>query len=171
MTPDASGTAPRPVDAEIRVEGAAASPGIAIGQVYLFSAPRLHVESREILATEAPEEMTRFERACERSVRELRKVATFAREKLGEASAEIFEAQIMVLEDSSMHASVRNLITRDHHSADYAVATAVGAIRRRMESSPSEYLRERASDISTFRTACCAICSRPAPSRESRLVG
>src|SRR5229473_3221649 len=45
------------------------------------------------------EEIERVLRAIEKSSKELNKILLFARQKVGDAKARIFEAQIMVLED------------------------------------------------------------------------
>jgi phosphoenolpyruvate-protein phosphotransferase (PTS system enzyme I) len=133
---------------EVVMEGIGVSPGIAIGKALVLASSEREVEPSSIEEDSIPGELARFKAAVERSKRELRKVAMYAREKLGETSADIFEAQIMVLDDEAMHEIVHGLITSERHRADYAVQTALGSIRRRMEGSASEYLRERAGDIS-----------------------
>jgi phosphoenolpyruvate-protein phosphotransferase (PTS system enzyme I) len=133
---------------ELRLSASGVSPGIAIAPAFVFAAPELLDEPRPVSESEIPVETKRFEQARHQSVRELRKIATFAREKLGEASAEIFEAQILALTDTAMDEAVTKMIASERIGADHAIRLALGSIRRRMESSGSDYLRERAGDIS-----------------------
>jgi phosphoenolpyruvate-protein phosphotransferase (PTS system enzyme I) len=150
VTPmDAPATSPlSPPAGEVRFDGSGVAPGIAIGPAYIYAAPAFSAEPARIAPEAAGEEVVRFGRAVRRAERELRKIATFAREKLGASSADIFEAQILVLLDAAMHEEVEGLVRREHHRAEYAVQTVLGGIRRRMEASPNEYLRDRAGDIS-----------------------
>lgn len=133
---------------ERRFVGSGVSPGIAIGPAFVFAAPEIDDGPREVDAAAVAEEIQRFEQARTRAIRELRKIATFAREKLGDTSAGIFEAQILTLEDSAMREGVSGLIAAKKTGADHAIRETLGAIRRRLEGSSSEYLRERAGDIS-----------------------
>jgi len=132
---------------EIRREGAGVSPGIAIAQALVYSVPEFSAQAETLDPGAAPEEISRFERAIGRAERELRKISTVAREKLGEASAEIFEAQIMLLHDPTIGQRVRSLIEEEHRTAEFAIQHALRATRRRMEASANEYLRDRAGDI------------------------
>lgn len=137
------------------VEGVGVAPGIAIGPALVFSIPSFRTDAPP---EEAPEEamagargpdaeLERFERAVSRSLRELNKITTFAREKLGESSADIFHAQALVLQDPALHAEVRQLIHDEGQAADYAVQQALDHIRQQMEGGASERMRDRASDL------------------------
>src|SRR5690606_16056062 len=102
---------------------------------------------RQVDDDSAEEEVARFERAVQRAERELNKIATFAREKLGESSADIFQAQTLVLRDQALHDEVAALIRDENYGADFAAQTVLDRIRQRMEGSTNEYLRERANDL------------------------
>lgn len=132
---------------EYVVEGVGASPGITIAPALVYFVPEFSADVVSIPEENIEDEIARFERARTRAERELRKVTTFAREKLGEASAQIFEAQIMLLRDPTVEGAVIASIRNEHHTADYAIQNAFGSFRRRMEASSSEMLRERAGDI------------------------
>src|SRR5690554_700363 len=93
---------PDPHDADVRaaqargeervVEGEGVAPGIAIGPALVFASPSFRAAPDEPAHTDterADDEVERFERAVQRSLRELNKITTFAREKLGESSADI----------------------------------------------------------------------------------
>lgn len=134
------------------VEGVGVSPGIAIGPALVFASPSFPpaapaAEGSRAEDVRAEDEVERFERAAQRSLRELNKITTFAREKLGESSADIFQAQALVLQDPALHAEVAAMIHERGVGADHAVHEALGRIRQRMEGSASAFMRERASDL------------------------
>ena len=129
------------------VEGIGVAPGIAIGPAYLYARAAFEVEERHIEGEELEDETKRFERAVSRSERDLNKIASVAREKLGEGSASIFEAQALMLRDSELYEAVIERIRHDQMSADFAVQTVINKHRQLLKASDSEYLRERANDM------------------------
>ena len=152
QTDEAEETTAPSVDAppggEERVlEGVGVAPGIAIGPALTFTGTSFRAQRREGDDVDADEEIARFERALQRAERELNKIATFAGEKLGESSAEIFHAQTLILRDQALHDDVAELVREEKYSADYAAQTVLDRIRQRMEGSTNEYLRERANDL------------------------
>ncbi len=132
---------------EIVLEGIAVSPGIAIGPAYLYTRITFEVEERRLSDEEVAEEIERFERAVARSERDLNKIILITREKLGEDSADIFEAQLLMLRDEALYEAVVDYIRREKRNAEYAVRHVMEKHRRLMETSGSEYLRERAHDL------------------------
>ena len=130
------------------LEGVAVAPGIAIGPVYHYARDSFDdVEHREINEDQVEEELRRFEKAVLRSERDLNKIASIAREKIGEQSAEIFEAQLLMLRDQSVYETVVDYVQNRHTGADYAVQKTMTKHRRHMEAAESKYLQERANDL------------------------
>jgi len=129
------------------VEGIGVAPGIAIGPAYLYARAAFEVEERHISDGDAEEEVKRFERAVAKSERDLNKIASIAREKLGEGSSSIFEAQALMLRDAELYEAVLERIQQDHMSADFAVHSVISKHRQLLKASDSEYLRERADDM------------------------
>lgn len=129
------------------VEGIGVGPGIAIGPAYLYARAAFEVEERHIEGDDFEDEIKRFERAVAKSERDLTKIASIAREKLGEGSSSIFEAQALMLRDAELYDAVLERIRHDRMSADYAVQTVINKHRQLLKASESEYLRERADDM------------------------
>ncbi len=147
---DLQEAAPQTADADEarrRMQGVGVSPGVAIGPVYVYARHAFIVEHREIALDDLDEEVERFEWAVSKAERELGKILELAREKLGEESAAIFEAQMMMLRDEALYQAVVDCIRLQRCSADYAVMQVMTQHRQRMEASESEYLRERAHDL------------------------
>ena len=129
---------------EIVLKGIPAAPGIAIGPAYSYS--RSKTETAGHQTTDVAGELKRFATALSRSERDLRKIIDVTKEKLGESSAAIFEAQILMLQDDSMADEVTRLI-ESGTVADHAVTTVMSKHRQRMEASTSDYLKERSNDL------------------------
>jgi phosphotransferase system enzyme I (PtsI) len=138
---------PEAREGEVVLEGIGVSPGIAIGPAYLYARDTFEVEERLLSDDEVEEELERFERAVARSERDLNKIILVTREKLGEDSADIFEAQLLMLRDEALYNAVEDYIRREKRNADYAVKVVMDKHRRQMEASGNEYLRERANDL------------------------
>ncbi|HEX7070330.1 MAG TPA: phosphoenolpyruvate--protein phosphotransferase, partial [Rhodothermales bacterium] len=129
------------------LRGIGVAHGIAIGPAFLYARESLTVVERQIDAGEVHAELERFEEAVGRSERDLRKIASVARDKLGDASADIFEAQALMLRDDALYEAVVRRIRSDLTSADSAVQAVMSKHRQLMMASDSEYLRERADDL------------------------
>jgi phosphotransferase system enzyme I (PtsI) len=112
-----------PTDEEWSADGVGVSPGIAIGPAYLYAQAILRAE------------------------RDLKKIIDVTRDKLGEESAVIFEAQLLMLRDVEMYPAVLKYVSKHRINAGYAVHKVMSKHQRVLETSESEYLRERANDV------------------------
>lgn len=139
--------ATREHESEEIVHGIGVSPGIAIGPAFLFARDTPDVEEYEVSEEELEEELERFEYAVQKSERDLTKIASIAREKLGEASAGIFEAQAMMLRDEALYDAVVEKIRQDHCNAAFATVAIVSKHRQLLQASDNEFFRERANDL------------------------
>ena len=134
--------------AETRVlQGPGVSPGIAIGPVHLYARAAFTVEHRLLAEDEIEAEVDDFEQAVTRAERNLAKILALAREKLGDESVQIFDAQMMMLRDEALYQDVVSRIRNERCNADYAVMGVMTQHRQRIEASESEYLRDRANDL------------------------
>lgn len=132
---------------EVIYTGLGVSRGIAIGPAYVYTRDELHVDQRKIKSDEIDVELSRFRWAVERSLKELRKITSVAKEKLGDQSAGIFEAQSLMLQDVDFLYSVEERIKHSRNNCSYAIQLFITESRRRMEASGNEYFQERANDL------------------------
>lgn len=133
---------------ELTLNGIAASPGIAGGTAFLYTKPVPVVEERDLDGPGAvASELQRFERALEKSSKELKKILAFARQKVGDAKARILEAQIMVLDDPYLHEAIRKRIREEHKNAEFVVNDEIGKYAALMLEARDEYMHERAHDM------------------------
>ena len=136
-----------PAQHELILKGIPAAPGIAMGQAYLYSKHIPQVELKEISDQEVETEKERVRTANARSEKELQKILAFAEQKLGSDSAKIFEAQIMILNDSILMGTIGKRIAAERKNAEYIVADEINKYKRLMLASSDEYMHERARDV------------------------
>jgi phosphotransferase system enzyme I (PtsI) len=132
---------------EIVIKGIPASPGIVIGPAFLFQKQDVVIEERSIVSEELPREIARLEQAVARSHKELGKILDFAEKKLGDDKIKIFEAQLMILEDSVLFDSIYSRMRKELKNPEFVVRDEIGKYHRVMLASKDEYTRERAHDV------------------------
>ena len=152
-TPTILTTAPDPVtlaeptEGEVRVDGIGVAPGVAIGPAFVYDGGGYTAAPEPIDAASVEAELVRFEAAVDRSERELARVSTVAREKLGGTSAGIFDAQALILRDPDFYAAVVARVRDECVRAGWAVQSVLDVYRQRLEASTNAALRERAADF------------------------
>ncbi len=132
---------------EIILHGIPASPGIVVGKAYVFAKQTPRIEDKSISEDEVENELGRLQHSIDRSEKELQKVLQLTEQKVGSQKAKIFEAQIMILEDSVLFGSIRKRIKKELKSAEYAVHREISKYQQLMMNSADEYMRERAHDV------------------------
>lgn len=132
---------------EIALKGIPASPGIAIGKVYLYAKEIPRIEQWRVTDKEYLREIERLDRALEKSVKELQKILLFAQQKIGEAKAKILEAQIMMLEDKILIDAIHKRIRSEKLNAEFIVSDEIGRYSGIMMRAHDEYMHERAHDV------------------------
>jgi phosphotransferase system enzyme I (PtsI) len=141
----------KPQDHDIILKGVPASPGISIGPVFLFQKQTPRIEERSIRPEEVEGEVSRLQQSLARSQKELSKILDFALKKLGEHQAKIFEAQLLILEDTFLFDTIYGRIRTEFKNAEYAVTSEIDKYHKMMLSARDEYTRERANDVEDVR--------------------
>ena len=126
-------------------KGTGASPGIAMGKALILKECELIIEKKSIEDVEV--EVKKLQEAVSKSKLELTKVKEKALEELGEHEAQIFESQLLVLEDPELLDSSIAKIREEKVNADYALNEVKEMFVGIFESMDNEYMRERAADI------------------------
>ena len=136
---------------EVVFKGIATSPGIAVGPVYLFQKQTPIIKEKNISDEAVDREIQRLQLSVDRSHKELAKIFEFAKQKLGEHQAKIFEAQLMILEDLVLFDSIDRRIRAEQKNVEYIVHDEIEKYRRMMIAAADEYTRERAMDVEDVR--------------------
>ncbi|SEG01155.1 phosphoenolpyruvate--protein phosphotransferase [Eubacterium ruminantium] len=119
--------------------------GIAIGHISLYKKDQQQVKRNKIEDAEA--EIARYHAAKEEAISQLQALYEKAVKEVGEASAEIFEAHQMMLDDEDYIDSVENIINTQMVNAEFAVAQTGDNFAEMFANMDDEYFRGRAADI------------------------
>jgi phosphotransferase system enzyme I (PtsI) len=132
---------------EITLKGIPASPGIAIGPAYLYHKDGPVVQEQTITSEEVDEELKKLSTALAHARKELAKIVEFAEKQLGTKQAKIFEAQLMILEDSILFETIRKRVRKEQKNVGFIVHQEIGKYHALMQASKDEYTRDRANDV------------------------
>jgi phosphotransferase system enzyme I (PtsI) len=132
-------------DADNKIAGLAAAPGIVIGKAYLFTKEKIEISKSHI--TDIDEAIDNLAEAVEKSKKELNKIFAIAREKMDDKRAGIFEAQLMILDDPILLGNIKERIESEKIQPEYIVADEITKYQDLMIVSNESYLKERALDI------------------------
>ncbi len=132
-------------EADNKIVGIAAAPGIVIGKVYLFAKEKLEINDSNILNIE--EAKQNFEEALSKSKKELNKIFAIAREKMDATRAAIFEAQLMILDDPILIGNIEERIEKEKRQPEYIVFDEISRYQQLMILSHEPYMNDRANDI------------------------
>ena len=86
---------------EIVLKGIPAAPGIAYGSTFILDRGEFIVPKRSISSSEVDSEIARFEEAINNARREIHVLKAKISQEMGEAQAQIFDAHLLVLQDSA----------------------------------------------------------------------
>ncbi|MFT5632473.1 MAG: phosphotransferase system enzyme I (PtsI) [Rubritalea sp.] len=132
---------------ETILQGTAVSPGLAFGPVHVIARGMIAPEVYEIAQEHIDYEISRFEAAIAKTKVQLSGIQKKIEEISGDHEGLIFEAHILILEDSSILKKVREGISSRLQNAEFVyyavIQTYCEAIRRMND----KYLAERATDI------------------------
>ena len=132
---------------ETVVQGIAASPGIAHGQVFLYTPRELELPEYDITPEQMPAQRARLDEAVVATRLQILKIKTAVGQNLGPDEAAIFDAHLLVLEDRALF----DEITRELDTTSKNIETCFNRVAQRYIKAfaefDDEFLRERAGDI------------------------
>ena len=128
-----------------KLKGIQASPGIAIGPVYLHHPQILRVEQRSVDNSQS--EWVRFLEAVDRAKAEIAIIKNRTITEGGAAEAEIFTAHQLFLEDPDLLNQVQKQIKDRHLRAETALTETVESYTELLRNMEGEIFRQRAIDV------------------------
>ena len=128
-------------------EGLAASPGIAIGQAWIFRPQTPNIDTRTISEDEVKNEYRAFRTAQAKVDAHLEGLYNRVLEKQGEHEAAIFESHRELLADEELDNDIQALIRDERKTATAAVKEYLDQVAATMRNLEDEYLRERAAEF------------------------
>lgn len=131
----------------IRLQGVAASIGVAIGPASVVGEGGRTAIQREIGATETAAELHRFDQAVCESRREIESAKQELLESHGRRYTPILDVYLLMHADPMLIEATCHLIRRETINAEWALHRVVEGLKAPLLSDASTYLRERARDI------------------------
>jgi phosphotransferase system enzyme I (PtsI) len=136
-----------PLAQDIRLAGIAVSPGVAHGPLVMIDHEEPPIPSYSITPEEVPAQIARFEAALLTTREQILKIREHLSGSLGEKDASIFDAHLLVVEDSTMAEAVKRQLGTKLQCVEYVYHHITSAYAESMRQLDDPYLRERAADI------------------------
>ncbi|MCC7431701.1 phosphoenolpyruvate--protein phosphotransferase [bacterium] len=130
---------------EIILKGIPLSTGIAIGKLFLFNPQEVKVVPKIIESIE--EEIQNFYETLKSTETELILIRENVSQKINEEKAKIFDVQILILQDPTLHEKVKDKILTQKLNWDFAFFEVMNEIHKSFLEVEEKNLRERAIDI------------------------
>ncbi len=130
----------------LRLEGTGVSPGVAVGPALVVEEEAAPVFRVSVPAETVEGEQRRFQDAVELSRRQLQAIKDRMLKEVG-PRAYIFDAQLLMLEDTLLVDRCRTLIRDQCVNAEWAVRTVSDELHALFSEFTDDYLRERSSDL------------------------
>lgn len=127
------------------MQGIAASPGIAIGRVFLKAED--NIEFKEKTIDNIEKELKRLSIALENAKIELKKLMEKTSEKLGQDEAEIFESHLMLVDDPELIEPIKEKIKDEKINVEAAIAQTINFFSQMFAELDDEYIKAREADI------------------------
>jgi len=128
-------------------QGIPASPGISYSRVYRYQKSDIIIDDGELHEREISLELEEFDKAIERSLKELKKIFEISKERIGNDDSMIFDAQIEILNDQYFINKIRERIQIEKRTAGYIFHDEIQTLGKIFFNSTDEYFRQRFSDI------------------------
>jgi phosphotransferase system enzyme I (PtsI) len=128
-------------------KGISASPGIAIGKVFVLEDTDLAVGRWQVPPEAVKAEVARFRQAVAETRKEMLATQQKILKMLGKTHARLIEAYLLILEDPLIGKDVVKNITSNRVNAEFALSEAVAGVMKALESAADEYFRERRHDV------------------------
>ena len=128
--------------------GIPASSGIAAAKALVYvENERLSIPHFSITEAEIPAEWERLQKALKEAAGELRDLHKRAKSQMGREQADIFKAQLLMLDDDDFKDQLKDRLKKSLHNADWVIWDMSHELSQKLMQSPDPALRERAVDI------------------------
>ncbi|MFM1654065.1 phosphoenolpyruvate--protein phosphotransferase [Brevibacillus sp. B_LB10_24] len=129
------------------VKGIAASPGYAVGDVFLLEEAEMVIQEDKIKPELADAEWEKVKQAFAHTKSDLEKTKEDVAERVGEHESAIFASHIMILEDPTLSDEIENEIKTDNKNAVWATNHVFMGHAAIFAALDDDYMRERAADL------------------------
>lgn len=127
--------------------GIPASGGVCHGKILVLKDSTRSAPAYQLSEDQVDSEIGRFENALVETRRQILDIQRRVREAVGADNASIFDAHLMIIEDSSVMEEIIRHIKEDKINAEKAFEQIVNRYIQSLSAIEDDYLRERASDM------------------------
>lgn len=131
----------------VELRGIAASPGIAIGSVYLYLEELPQVPQYPIADRDLGGEKERLAAAIERAGADIEAIKKRSDSTLEQQEVDLLDSHLLMLKDPSFFESVHARLDRDLFNIEWVLFQTMRELVEKLASSSDDYLRERTADI------------------------
>jgi len=136
---------------EVRLRGIAVSPGIVIGKAYVRRPEEVVVPNFVVDPEKVDQEIARFRAGLDQTHGEILETQKRLAEQMGEDHAKIFDAHLLILQDTKAIEDTEQLIRDQLMCAEFALNRVIGRILDSFDRIADPYLKERSADIQDVR--------------------
>lgn len=129
------------------LRGTGVSPGIAVGPALIVEHEVGPVFRLALAPEQIPGEVERLQRALATSADQLRSIKERLSREVGAPHAYIFDAHLLMLEDSLLGARAAELVREQAVNAEWALRTVSESLHALFSEFSDAYLRERSTDL------------------------
>jgi phosphotransferase system enzyme I (PtsI) len=129
------------------LKGIAASPGIAIGRVYILDRTKPCILRHSIQDSQIEHEIQRFKEALSKSKAQLKEIREKAKKDIGSKHLYMLDAHIMMLKDATLSENTISLIREQKVNAEWALKESMEGFLKKFERISDEYIGSRKKDI------------------------
>ncbi len=132
---------------EVELKGIGVSPGVAVGPAFLVKTDDDRLVERTITEEETPREIARFEEALINTRRQIHDIQQKVGGAIGQESASIFDAHLLVVDDRSFVEEVIRGLSSQRKNVEAVLSTVANRYAQALSALDDDYLRERAADV------------------------
>ncbi len=132
---------------EIILQGIGVSPGVAVAQAFALVSDEDRYVERDIGEEEIPREIARFEDALIATRHQIHDIQERISQAIGQESASIFDAHLLVVDDRSFVEEVIKKLRTDRKNIETILQVVANRYAEALAKVEDDYLRERAADV------------------------
>ncbi|HVM61729.1 MAG TPA: phosphoenolpyruvate--protein phosphotransferase [Verrucomicrobiae bacterium] len=134
--------------AERSFQGIGVSPGVARGNIYVYSMAEEVVPEYDVAAADVPKEIARFEQALIKTREQLHELQARIASGLGSSSpSTILDVHLSITEDPALIDSVINRLQQERKNVEFVFSDVSRKYVTTLSELPDELFRERAADV------------------------
>ena len=129
------------------LSGISAAPGVGMGRAYIHRKGATVAYRRRISASQVDAEIEHFLNTLHMAGDDIRRIRRMVASEQGEEIAQIFDAQLAMIEDVQIKEQTQQWIREKLYSAERAFSVTLQQMKKMFRQVENEYLRSRLSDV------------------------